>query len=345
MSAPVELTLQYVTVRSNADGSKRYYFRRRGQPLAKLPDDPLSPEFMTEYGKMLDWHAPETKGYDGSFAWLCDRYMDSTEFTSKAKATQTARRRIIMTMVTEPLDPANPETFGAEQAKEMGRAHIEVLRDRKASNPNAANERLKILSQIFRLGEDKLWVPANIIRTVKRLRVPKGGHRTATDEDIAAYEARHPSGPPRLAMAILKATGVRISDLRLLGRQHVKNGLLSFVTVKTKMLCELPVGPELAGELPRDRMTFLLTEEGAAFASDKALSQRVAKWFRQAGVKGVTAHGVRKWLASKMAEDGSTEYDLMSWFGWKDPKEARPYVQAANRRRMAHEAGRKRGLV
>jgi integrase len=337
----MEMTLQHVTVRDNKDGTKRYYFRRRGQPFTALPGEPKSPEFMAAYQRCLNWVAPAAAVYAGSFEELGDRYMRSPAFTTKAAATQGARRRVILSMMREPLDPEAPEKFGQERADQIGPAHIEVLRDRKADNPNAGNERLKILSQMFKFAKRK----PNPVRDVERLAVPKGGHETATDEDIAAYEAKHASGPARLAMTILKATGVRVSDLRLLGRQHVKNGLLSFTTVKTKMLCELPVGPDLAAALPRDNMTFLLTEEGAPFASDKALSQRVAKWFRQAGVNGVTAHGVRKWLASKMAEDGSTEYDLMSWFGWKDPKEARPYVQAANRRRMAHEAGRKRGLV
>jgi integrase len=92
-------------------------------------------------------------------------------------------------------------------------------------------------------------------------------------------------------------------------------------------------------------MTFLLSDAGKPFESDKALSQRVSKWFQQAGVPGITAHSVRKWLATKMAEDGATEYELMSWFGWRDPKEARPYVQAANRRKMAQAAFDKRTSV
>lgn len=339
MNAPaMEITLQHITARDNKDGSKRYYFFRRGQPLTRLPGELLSEEFMAEYNKCLEWVSPHIAAYEGSFEWLCDEYMKSPAFTSKAKATRDARKRVIISMMSEPLERGKPEKFGQERADRIGSIHIEILRDRKADNPNAGNERLKILSQVFKFAKTK----PNPVRDTERLRTPKGGHRTATDEDIAAYEAKHSSGPPRLAMDILKHTGVRVSDLRLLGRQHVKSGLISFVTVKTKMLCELPVN---ALELPKDRMTFVLTEEGAPFASDKALSQRVAKWFRQAGVKGVTAHSVRKWRATKMAEGGATEMQLMSWFGWKDPKEARPYVQTANRRQMAREAGEKAAIV
>jgi integrase len=272
--------------------------------------------------------------------------MDSPAFKSKAKATQDARRRVIKTMVEEPLDRDHPdEKFGAERAKSMTSDHIEILRDRKADNPNAGNERLKILGQIFKHAKAKKWVPANIVIGTERLSVPKGGHDTATDADIAKYFAKHSSGPAWIAGMMLRHLGVRVSDLRILGRQHVKKGRLTFETIKTGVLCELPIDPELAGALPRDNMTFLLSDAGKPFESDKALSQRVSKWFQQAGVPGITAHSVRKWLATKMAEDGATEYELMSWFGWRDPKEARPYVQAANRRKMAQAAFDKRTSV
>ncbi len=142
-------------------------------------------------------------------------------------------------------------------------------------------------------------------------------------------------------MMILKHTGVRVSDLRVLGRQHIRKGLLVFETVKTGVLCELPIHAELQSALPRDNMTFLLSDAGKPFESDKALSQRVSKWFQQAGITGITAHSVRKWRATKMAEAGATEYQLMASFGWRDPQEARPYVQAASRQRLAQEAADK----
>lgn len=334
----MEITIPHVTARSNRDGSFRYYFFRRGQPLTRLPGEPNTPAFSAKYEECKNWVAPHIASYAGSFEEMCNRYMEATAFTSKAKATQTARKRIILSMMKEPIDPGKPHKFGQERFSRIGIAHLEVLRDRKGDNPNAGNERLKILSQVFKFAK----VKPNPVRDIERLSVPQGGHRTAMDEDIAAYEEKHVSGPPRLAMDILKHTGARVSDLRLLGRQHVRNGLISFTTVKTGMLCRLPIN---ALELPRDRMTFVLTEDGAAFASDKALSQRVAKWFRQAGIVGVTAHSVRKWRATKMAEGGATENQLMAWFGWKDAKEARPYTQAADRLRMAHEAGKTATIV
>lgn len=345
MTPNMLIEFKHVTARENADGTLRYYFRRRGQPICRLPGEPGSDEFMSVYRTCTAWVAPQASIAEGTFAWLCDQYMDAPIFASKAKATREARRRVILTMVSEPLERGKPETFGQERARVIGQAHIEILRDRKASNPNAANERLKILNQIFKLGVGKKHVSTNPVRDVERLSVPRGGHDTATDEHVEQYLAYHTKGPARLAGLLLKHTGVRVSDLRILGRQHVRNGLLVFTTVKTGVLCELPIAPELQAALPRDNMTFLLNDWGKPFESDKSLSQRVAKWFRQAGITGITAHSVRKWRATKMAENGGTEYQLMASFGWRDPKEARPYVQAASRKRLAHEgAGKMAGV-
>lgn len=341
----MRIDLPHVTARSNADGKVRYYFRRRGQPIARLPDNPLLPEFMEAYARHLDW-TPLGAVREGSFAWLCNEYLESVEFTTKAKATRAARRRIVLHMEREPLERGFPETFGMEMIARFTPAHVATLRDRKAASPNAANERLKILSQMFRIQVAKRYCAANPVPGVERLAVPRGGHITATDADIAAYEDFHTSGAARRAMALLKSFGVRVSDLRILGPQHITAGRLEFRTVKTGVQCRLPIPEELRSELyGSGDLAFLLNEWGRPFLSDKALSQRVAKWFRQAGVDGVTAHGVRKWLATRMADRGATEYELMAFFGWRDAKEARPYVEAANRVSLSESAGRKGATV
>lgn len=346
MKAPdMKLKIPHLTVRRNKDGTRRFYFRRRGQPLAPLPDDPMSEDFAAAYKRQMNWTAKALHA-EGSFGWLCDQYMDSPEFTSKAEATRKARARVILSMTRELIAPKFPERFAQERVAKITPKHIGVLRDRKASVPNAANERLKILSQIFKLAVARGWRDDNPVRDLPRLRAPRGGHETATDEHIARYLAYHASGQPRRAMVLLMSFGMRVSDLRILGPQHVRKGLLVFETVKTHQLCELTIDEAARAEIDGCRdMVFLTNENGAAFKSDKVLSQRVSKWFRQAGVDGVTAHSVRKWLATRMAERAATEYELTAWFGWKDPKEARPYVQSASRRTLAASAGRRLNAV
>jgi hypothetical protein len=39
------------------------------------------------------------------------------------------------------------------------------------------------------------------------------------------------------------------------------------------------------------------------------------------------AHGLRKVAATRAAENGATEFELMAIFGWTDPKMAAHYVR------------------
>lgn len=341
MIEQLQIDWPHITTRERG-GRTVYYFRRRGYPMVRLPDDPRSPAFAEAYARAMAGERTKAAGAkEGTFAWLCDCYMRSADFLTKAPATRKARARIISSMIAERLDPAHPETFGQEMVAAFGQDHIEILRDRKMDAPFAANERLKILAQIFQSKEAKR-LRVNPVTGVERIGEPKGGHETATDADIERYLAFHASGPARLAMILLKNHGMRVSCLRMLGRRHRHGNLLAWETVKTGVLCEHAMQPETieAIRLWGGDLAILANEWRRPYASDKALSQRIAKWFRQAGIDGVTAHSVRKWLATRMAERGATEFELMAWFGWRDPKEARPYVEKASRKRMAESAGR-----
>jgi integrase len=58
---------------------------------------------------------------------------------------------------------------------------------------------------------------------------------------------------------------------------------------------------------------------------------------KAAGVPG-SAHGVRKLAATRMANNGATEAQLMAVFGWTDPKMAAHYTRTANRRQLAAQS-------
>ena len=58
---------------------------------------------------------------------------------------------------------------------------------------------------------------------------------------------------------------------------------------------------------------------------------------KAAGVPG-SAHGVHKLAATRMANNGATEAQLMAVFGWTDPKMAAHYTRTANRRRLAAQS-------
>ncbi|MBY5739949.1 hypothetical protein [Rhizobium leguminosarum] len=66
-------------------------------------------------------------------------------------------------------------------------------------------------------------------------------------------------------------------------------------------------------------MTYLVTEFGKPF-SIKGLGNRISDWFRQAGLGHLTAHSVRKGLATDVAHNEATDSMLEAMFGWRDAK-------------------------
>jgi len=61
-------------------------------------------------------------------------------------------------------------------------------------------------------------------------------------------------------------TGQRRSDVLRMGRQHVRDGILSIKQQKTGVEVDIPVHPELAAAIaacPSEHLTFLTTERGA----------------------------------------------------------------------------------
>ena len=82
----------------------------------------------------------------------------------------------------------------------MGIDAIEVLRDRKADRPGAANNRLKAIRQVFKFAmrkkhpDGKPYVANNPARDVEKLKYGSEGFHTWTLEEVLQYGARHPIG-------------------------------------------------------------------------------------------------------------------------------------------------------
>ena len=88
-------------------------------------------------------------------------------------------------------------------------------------------------------------------------------------------------------------------------------------------------------------MTFLVTDFGKPFSA-----AGFGNWFRDqcdlAGLpKKLSAHGLRKAGATRLAEVGATDHEIMAWGGWTTLKEVQRYTKAVNRKRLAQQAAGK----
>jgi integrase len=128
------------------------------------------------------------------------------------------------------------------------------------------------------------------------------------------------------------------------GRQHVRNGVLTIHTEKHRKgkrgeQVTIPILPPLAESIAATKtgdLTFLVSEYGRPWAKES-----FGNWFkdtcRVAGCPG-SAHGLRKAGATRAAERGATERQLMAIFGWSSPRMAAHYTRAADRSRLARDA-------
>lgn len=132
------------------------------------------------------------------------------------------------------------------------------------------------------------------------------------------------------------------------GRQHVKDGWLTFTQSKNRnrkpVTLSIPILPELQAVLdvtPASNMTFLVTEFGTPFTSN-GFGNRFRKWCDEAVLPHISAHGLRKVGAvigaKNGAKNGATERQLMATFGWSTIKEAARYTRTARQKVLAATA-------
>lgn len=338
------IRLPYTVEDRDRHGNARIYFRRAGCPKVRLRGLPGSAEFMAAYQAALDGvsgterQGPARRGIaaPGSFRALCIRYYASAAFRSLDDSTKAWRRRALDAVCRD---------HGCKPVSMMQRKHVARLRDEIAAKPGAANSRLKAIKALFAWALDTDEIAHNPARDVRSIRYAVQGHHSWTAEDIAVFEARHPLGSnARLAMALLLFTAGRREDAVRLGPQHVKDGRLRFVQAKNEhrkpVQVDIPVHPNLAAAicaLPSRHLTFLITEHGKPFTA-AGFGNRFREWCDQAGLPNCSAHGLRKAMATRLAEGAATPHEIMSVTGHRTLSEVENYTRAAEKAGLADRA-------
>ncbi|WP_171049197.1 tyrosine-type recombinase/integrase [Rhizobium sp. MHM7A] len=355
MTDVANIDLPYIEKNKSRHGTMRFYLRIDGQRICRLPDDINSEEFATAYWKARKAAEPaiaravEAKALSvvvkpNTFRWLCMEYMRSNAYESLDQTTRDRRRNIMEGMWQEPLSDKDDRPFADIPLGKMAVAHIEVLRDRKKATPFAADERLKVLRQVFDTKKEGKPITVNIARLVDPFNAHTDGHETATPDDIAKFIEHHGTGSKAaLYIAIQMYTGLRVSDLAVLGPQHRRRDAFKLRLFKnrnrTPVDIEITIHPILEAVLATHKvtdLTYLVTEFGKPF-SVKGLGNRISDWWRQAGMPHLTSHSVRKGLATDVAHNEATDSMLEAMFGWKDSKTSKIYTRNAEKARLARQ--------
>ncbi|MBB4185863.1 integrase [Sinorhizobium terangae] len=328
----------------------RYYFRAPGKKKIRLREKPGTAEFDREVAcaRLGVAYVPEgqeekrpeplkRQAAEGTVDWLLAEYKRRVQ--GNISATVLARRSTILEEVCE-------YKFGKARCgdlpyADMRKRHVLEIRDALREKPGARNDVKRAISAMFSWAVESDLAALNPAAKIKLLYSGDGFH-TWTVEEVRQFEATHPAGSKaRLMLHLALYTGLRLDSLAILGRQHIRNGILSIRPEKTRkssgVTVEIPVLPDLQKTIdasPTGELTFLVTEFKKPFTTN-GLGNKMRDWCDQAGLFHCTTHGLRKAGATIAAENGATDEELMAIFGWTTKNQTTTYTKKARRKKMA----------
>lgn len=318
-------------------GKAYRYFRAKGAPMIRLPDLPIDhPDFLRAYADARKAAPERAPAATGSFAAMVRSALSSAKFHGSQPATRAMFRRHCDALTVE---------YGQLPARGLRAKHIRA----NVMAAKAQGHRLRTWRFLCGYGVSSGLLDRNEALDVA---MPKGpttqGHPPWTAAEIEAFRARWPIGSAtRAAMELLRFSGARISDAVRIGPGMVaKDGVLSYRQVKTGGPAHVPWTcplPDFATHLSADRemlhralevlagqMTFLAAK--GRTRSEKALGTMIREAAREAGFQK-SAHGLRKSLATELAEGGATAHQIGAWTGHETLKEVDHYTKSADRRK------------
>jgi integrase len=347
---------RHCSYETDRHGRRRIRFRKGNVSRYIRRGAPWSPAFMAEYGEALGDVERETReiGVDktiaGTLGALIKAYLDpqsSSPFKTGAPETQRTRRNILENFAAAHGDkPLYRTDHSGERIMLLKRERMQKIVNEKAATPFAQRNFLNTARAMFRWAMKEGRIPDDPTLGVTREKAKSTGYRTWGEAEIERFEKTHPVGSKaRLAFALLLYTGQRRSDVVKLGASDVHGDVLTLDQQKTEggeqAHLEIPLHPKLRQIIEATPTvgvkTFLVTHFGKPYTAPG-----FGNWFREqcdaAGCPGVSAHGLRKATARRLAEIGCTAHQIAAITGHASLSEVQRYTQAADRKRLAREA-------
>jgi integrase len=329
---------QFLSHEKTRHGKMVWYFKRNGRRV-RLPATYGTDEFNAAYEKALTGsttivEAPKLKS--GSIKWLIDQYKRSSDFSNLAASTRRQRDNILLQVLKDEKTAGMPFVLLSKQ-------HIKKAIDKRATTPEAANNFLKTMKHLCSWALSAEHIDIDPTASFSKINVKTDGFHTWSVEEVEKYRAFHKVGTrARLAIDLLLFLGLRRSDVVVVGRQHLKEGVISLKTTKTGVWVYLPVFKQLQESIDATKtadLAFLATAAGKPFSSAASFGN----WFRDQCVAAkmpddCRAHGLRKAGATIAANEGATAHELMAMFGWSRLAMAEVYTREADKRKLARAA-------
>jgi integrase len=214
-------------VREFSRHGKPVWYCRRGGRRIRLRAEYGTPEFEAEFQTALNGGTkPEPQRDDrqpGTVAWLISHYRETTVWQQDLSAATRRQRDNIFLHVIKNVGDLPVTAITREKV-------IEARNKRAVKTPHQARNFLDALRGLFRWALD-----AGHAGVTNPKRKSGDGFAPWAEDDVLAYERRWPIGTQqRVWLDGLLYTGLRRGDAVRLGRQHVRDGVATLQTEKSR---------------------------------------------------------------------------------------------------------------
>ena len=322
-----------------------------------LPVGPEHREFAAHYraARMGERLAPPDMqaADEGTVAWVVQAYLVhlAREVKAGTKSPLTLKER------------RNLATFvlgqQSEQTKTRGRAYaglpmnipaaeLLAFQDRMLHLPGKARNVWMFMRAAYDHAVKRKLCHQNPFKAVARPEYKSaGGAKAWTLDDLAKFREKHPQGTmAHLWLSLHMFTACRIGDACILGRVHeVREAGALWLSwqpgKKGSSPVKIPVAPPLERAIRAQKIvgpTYLLTAHGKPFASPEALRNRAQKWCADAGLVGLSSHGIRKAAGELLALHGASQYEIMALHAHANATTSQIYTKGAERAKLGGAA-------
>jgi integrase len=267
-----------------------------------------------------------------TLGWLRRIYLESPDFAALAPSSQ-KYYRILLNYLDGIRHMPVPEV-------ELG--HIAHIRDKLAvDRPGMANLFVGVCSALFKWaklrGHRKGENPAHGIPKLEL------GERGAWPEWALLKAESEMQGPTRLAFMLALHTGQRQGDVIAMTWSQYDGAGIALRQGKTAVDLYIPATPALKVTLDDAREARTAVQIVAGPKGAYSLQGFRYAWdceMKRIGLhgKGLLFHGLRHTAATRLAEAGCSEREIMAITGHKSAATVSRYVRLANQRKMASSA-------
>jgi integrase len=336
---------KHVSAWKDRHGKVRYRHRKFGV-TRYFKSEIGSPEWLAEYHEYeaSDRNFIKARHRPGTLGDLITRYYRSQDFNAQGEVSRAKNRAVIEEFRQGRDDrPVALLTFEHIDTILAKKAQKSLREDGKTMGGPAAAQRLrKQLRRLFEHAVRLEMIRKNPVQHTTAVKYKTKGFHSWTEDEIAVFRERHALGTKaRLALEIMLWTGQRRGDAHRFGPPHVRNGRIFYEQEKSGKELSLPMARQLRTAI--DAMpaigvqTFLVTDHGKPFTKGG-----FGNWFRdrcdEAGLKHCAAHGLRKAMARRLADNKASNKMIKSVGGWSTDREVSLYTAAAEQTELARVA-------